>query len=89
MLYYQKGPRRVPVPMSFARSPYAALFEGAARTRGSVRMVYGAKERLVDVHSFDGAYIRAYCHLKKEERTFRLDRVEAAEAAPSSTPLFG
>ncbi len=89
MLYYQKGQRRAPVAMSFSKSPYALLFEEAARTHGSVRMRYGAKERLVDVLRFDGAYIRAYCHLKKEELTFRLDRVEGAEAVPSSTPLFG
>jgi predicted DNA-binding transcriptional regulator YafY len=51
-------------------------------------MTYGAKERLIDVIRFDGMYIRAFCHLKKEELTFRLDRVEGAELVASSTPLF-
>lgn len=89
MLYFMKGQRRAPVPLSFTKRPFADVFEEAARRQGSVRMRYGGKERLVDVLRFDGAYIRAFCHLKREELTFRLDRVEAAEAAPSSTPLFG
>lgn len=88
MLYYQRGRRRVPVPMSFAPGPYAELFAEAAARRGSVKIRYGGRERLIDVLRFDGAYIRAYCHLKREELTFRLDRVEEAHAAPSSAPLF-
>lgn len=88
MLYYQRGPRRVPVPMSFADSPYAKLFTEAAAQRGSLKIRYGGRERLIDVLRFDGAYIRAYCHLKGEALTFRLDRVEEASKAPSSTPLF-
>ena len=87
-LLFNKGPRRALIPMSFAESPYSKLFKDAAQRRGSVKMFYGAKERLIDVHRFDGAYIRAYCHLRKEELTFRLDRVEEAEAVASSEPLF-
>ena len=88
-LLYQKGKRSAPVPMSFAESPHAKLFKTAAKTKGSVKMLYGAKTRLVDVIRFDGAYIRAFCHLRNEELTFRLDRVEDAEAVASSAPLFG
>jgi DEAD/DEAH box helicase domain-containing protein len=87
-LLYQRGDRRGVVAMSFAESPYAALFREASRKRGSVRMVYGTKERLVDVHRFDGSYIRGYCHLRRGVLTFRLDRVEEAEAVASSKPLF-
>jgi len=87
-LYYQRGDRRGVIPVTFAESAFAALFQEAARARGSVRMVYGAKERLVDVHRFDGVYIRGYCHLRGEVLTFRLDRVEEAEAVASSDPLF-
>ncbi|HEX7023158.1 MAG TPA: ribonuclease H-like domain-containing protein [Trueperaceae bacterium] len=87
-LLVQKGQHNAMVPMSFAASPYAAIFMEAQRARGSVRMIYGAKERLVDVYAFDGVYIKGYCHLRGEQLTFRLDRVEKAEAAPSSTPLF-
>ena len=87
-LLFQKGPRRAPVPMSFAESPFGATFRHAAQSRSSVRMVYGGKERLVDVSKFDGAYIRGFCHLRQKVLTFRLDKVEDAEEVASSTPLF-
>ena len=74
--------------MSFSESPHTTLFKQAAKEKRSVKVLYGAKERLIDVHRFDGIYIRAYCHLRKEERTFRLDRVEEAEVVASSQPLF-
>jgi hypothetical protein len=87
-LYVDKGGRKAVVPVSFAEHPLAKVFVEAAKVRGSVRMTYGAKERLVEVQAFDGVYIRGYCHLKQQELTFRLDRVEAAVPAPSSKPLF-
>ena len=92
-LYYNKGrsskgARRGLIPMGFVKSPFADLFRQAATAKASVKMQYGAKDRLIDVMRFDGTYIRAYCHLRREELTFRLDRVESAELVPSSTPLF-
>ncbi len=87
-LYVDKGGRKAVVPVRFAEHPLAKLFAEAAKLRGSVLMTYGAKERLVDVQAFDGTFIRGYCHLKQQELTFRLDRVEAAGLAPSSKPLF-
>ncbi len=87
-LLFQKGAKRGLIPMSFAESPFTKLFKAAAQRKESVKMFYGAKERLVDVYRFDGVYIRGYCHLRKEERTFRLDRVEDAETVASSAPLF-
>lgn len=33
-------------------------------------------ERRVDVTAVDGPYIQAFCHLRREERTFRLDRIQ-------------
>ena len=54
VLYYQKGKRRAPVPMSFATNPFTEIFKKVNDDRGSVKMVYGSKERLVDVHAFDG-----------------------------------
>lgn len=87
-LYFMKGKRRAPVAMSFSESPYTKVFREAAKAKASVKMRYGAKDRLVDIIRFDGAYIRGYCHLRNEELTFRLDRVEDAERVASSTPLF-
>lgn len=87
-LYFEKGPRRAPIAMSFVESPYKALFTQAGKDKASIKMQYGSKDRLIDVIRFDGVYIRAYCHLRREELTFRLDRVEQAELVPSSAPLF-
>ncbi len=88
VLYYQKGKRRAPIPMSFTVSPFFKVFKKANAEKGSVKMVYGSKERLVDIHAFDGIYIKGYCHLRHEVLTFRLDRVEKVEAVSSSIPLF-
>jgi hypothetical protein len=85
---FQKGYKKGIIAMEFGSSPYKAIFEEAAATRSSVKMIYGAKQRLVDVIGFEGMYIRAYDHTKKEELVFRLDRVEGAELVPSSKPLF-
>lgn len=87
-LFFEKGKHRAVIPMSFASNPYTAIFQEAEKNKSSVRMHYGSKDRLIDVIRFDGVYIRAYCHLRREELTFRLDRVEAAELLPSSSPLF-
>jgi hypothetical protein len=85
---FQRGYKKGIIAMEFGNSPYKAIFEEALATKASVKMIYGAKQRLVDVIRFDGMYVRAYDHLKKEELTFRLDRVEGAELVPSSRPLF-
>ncbi len=87
-LYFQKGPRRAPVPMTFSEHPLAPLFHEVARERSSVQMSYGGKVRQVDVSSFDGAYIRGFCHLRQKVLTFRLDKVEEVKRVASSTPLF-
>ena len=87
-LFYQKGPRRAPIAMSFAEHPLAPLFREVAKVRGSVQLTYGGKVRQVDVTSFDGAYVRGYCHLRQKQLTFRLDKVEDAVKVASSTPLF-
>ncbi|CAA9587013.1 MAG: hypothetical protein AVDCRST_MAG86-3698 [uncultured Truepera sp.] len=87
-LFYQKGPRRAPIPMSFAEHPLAPLFREVARERASVQMRYGGKVRQVDVTSFDGAYVRGFCRLRQKQLTFRLDKVEEAVKVASSTPLF-
>jgi predicted DNA-binding transcriptional regulator YafY len=35
--------------------------------------------RDIDVYSFDGVYLDAYCRLRREKRTFRMDRIESAD----------
>jgi RNase_H superfamily len=85
---FQKGYKKGIIAMDFGSSPYKAIFDEALATKSSVKMIYGAKQRLVDVIGFEGMYIRAYDHTKKEELVFRLDRVTDAELVPSSTPRF-
>ena len=91
-LYYSKGKHNAPISIEFAESQHAPLFKEAAKTKGSIKMTYSSKnsskERMIDVHSFDGMYIKGFCHIKKMVLTFRIDRVEAAEAVASSQPLF-
>ena len=87
-LFFQKGPRRAPIAMSFAEHPLAPLFRDVAKVRGSVQLTYGGKVRQVDVTSFDGAYVRGFCHLRQKQLTFRLDKVEDAVKVASSPPLF-
>lgn len=87
-LLYRRGDRRGVIAISFAESPFEGIFREAARRKSSVRMTYGTKERLVDVHRFNGTHIRAFCHLQRKVLTFRLDRVEEAEMVASSPPLF-
>ena len=88
ILYYQKGNKRAPIPMSFSKNPLSETFEQVTKNKGSVKMTYASKERLVDVQAFDGFYIKGYCHLRREVLTFRLDRVEKVEVVSSSIPLF-
>lgn len=87
-LFFQKGPRRAPVPMSFAESPFAPMLREVAKARSSVQLHYGGKVRLVDVTSFDGAYLKGFCHLRQKQLTFRVDKIEDAVRVASSTPLF-
>jgi DEAD/DEAH box helicase domain-containing protein len=87
-LYFNKAGQNAPVAMSFAESPLAKLLRESARTKASVKLTYKGKTRVVDVRSFDGMYLRGFCHSAGEGRTFRLDRVEDAERVDSSPPLF-
>ena len=80
-LFIDKAGRKTPVPLRFASSELGKLFLDASRTKGSILMNYGGKERLVDIYSFDGTLIRGYCHLRRARLTFRLDRVESATAS--------
>jgi hypothetical protein len=87
-LFFSKGLRRAPVAMNFAESPIAALLRECARLQGCVKIVYKGKERLVDVRSFDGMYLKGFCHVAQAGRTFRIDRIEDASQVASSQSLF-
>ncbi len=65
-------------------------FQAGGRYRIRYRSDLGQEtERVIDVLGVDpgaygGGYVRAFCHLRDEERTFRLDRV--IDAAPLAVP---
>lgn len=42
------------------------------------------KQREVDIYSIDGGYFSGYCHLRKEERTFRMDRIVSVRPTKKS-----
>lgn len=86
LLYYQKGSRRVPIPIG--EHPLAELFRQAVQQRSSIKIQYNGRERLLDVQHFDGLYIDAFDHSQQATRRFRLDKVEKAQRVGSSTPLF-
>jgi proteasome accessory factor B len=59
----------------------AALF-GAAADNRSVRLTYNGNERVLDPYRLDYQrghwYLTAFDHLRSEERSYRLDRIEGA-----------
>ncbi len=72
------------------QSQVKALLNHAYRERRVLRISYqkdpGAEliERDVEVYALDGNYFDAYCRLRKEKRTFRLDRVVEASLSSES-----
>jgi hypothetical protein len=65
--------------MSFSESPYAMVLKHVLMKRSATKMIYGGKGRLINVHTFDSAHIRGYCHL---ELILCLDKAAAASSSP-------
>jgi len=72
--------RADPTP-SFASDPVVALLAALERG-GDVFMVYagasGISERVITPLEVDEARVRAYCHLRGDERSFWLSSIHAA-----------
>ena len=64
------------------RVEFEKIIREAIEKRGCVTIAYRSrysmfdKVRKIEPQSFDGNYIIAYCHLVKEDRTFRIDKVK-------------
>lgn len=80
-------------PKQRAASPELLALSAAARAQQRVRLQYldlhqQASTRELDVYGLayrGGAwYAVGYCHLRRDVRSFRLDRVQAVEALPAS-----
>ena len=57
------------------------MIEKAIKERQDITIEYhspskGSSVRKIEPHSYDGIYIKAYCHLVNDNRTFRIDRIK-------------
>jgi len=57
------------------------IIKQTIKNHGSITIEYvshssGFTVRKIEPHNYDGIYIRAFCHLVKEDRTFRIDRIK-------------
>lgn len=57
----------------------AAILNEAFNKHRSVKIRYKGAWRTIDPYSLNGTYVVAYCHLACDIRTFRVDRIQAAE----------
>lgn len=80
---YAPSPPKIPLPPPIA--------EAIAKSR-QLRIIYisdsGETQRIISPHYAaqhrGEAYLIAYCHLRQEQRTFRLDRIFSAEVVPNT-----
>ena len=75
-------PRRSPPPgRAMGASDLPEPLATAVRDGRPIAMRYagprGTTERVISPRLVDGPYLVAHCHLRDDERTFRLDRIEA------------
>lgn len=74
---YDDGWERPPI---YYNEEFKNIWMNGVRNRISVAMEYesetsGRAKRIVDPYSTSGAYGKGYCHLRRDERKFRFDRV--------------
>lgn len=61
------------------KKEYAAVIKGAFDNRRSVKIRYKGSWRTIDPYALNDTYVVSYCHLARDIRTFRIDRVQGAE----------
>lgn len=62
---------------------YSAILKEAFSNRRSVKIRYKGSWRTIDPYSLNNTYVVAYCHLARDIRTFRVDRIQAADLSDS------
>lgn len=62
---------------------YSAILKEAFTHRRSVKIRYKGSWRTIDPYSLNNTYVVAYCHLARDIRTFRVDRIQGADLADS------
>jgi hypothetical protein len=58
---------------------YSAILNEAFTNRRSVKIRYKGSWRTIDPYSLNNTYVVAYCHLARDIRTFRIDRIQGGE----------
>ena len=58
---------------------YSAVLKEAFDGHKSVKIRYKGSWRTIDPYSINNTYVVAYCHLARDIRTFRVDRIQGAE----------
>lgn len=62
---------------------YNAILKEAFTNRRSVKIRYKGSWRTIDPYSLNNTYVVAYCHLARDIRTFRVDRIQEADLSDS------
>ena len=86
---YGSRQRSVPVDWTISDWKICNILQRAFQDKKQVEIEYisgthhqkedSKKKRRVDIYSLAGLYFEAFCHLRKELRTFRIDRVLSAK----------
>lgn len=61
------------------KKEYAAVIKEAFDNHRSVKIRYKGSWRTIDPYTLNDTYVVSYCHLARDIRTFRIDRVQGAE----------
>jgi len=60
--------------------------EQAFKNHRTVRIRYKGSWRAIDIYSLNNTYCVAYCHLARDIRTFRVDRIQGIELSETFNP---
>ena len=72
-----------PEPVVTNAINYEPILKEAFNNHKSVKIRYKGSWRTIDPYSLNATYLVAYCHLARDIRTFRLDRIQEAELSDS------
>jgi len=62
---------------------HSAMLVEAFKNHRSIKIRYKGSWRMIDPYSLNNTYVVAYCHLARDIRTFRVDRIQDVELLES------
>lgn len=65
------------------KADYSVTLREGFNNHKSVKIRYKGSWRTIDPYSLNETYVVAYCHLARDIRTFRVDRIQGAELSDS------